>query len=65
MGKTSEGSLKIEDIDMQIEITINNTSVIIGEKEAVKIINHLTNWIDKQRIKNNEKIMNSENTTNK
>ena len=31
-------------------------SIEIKEKEAVKIINFLTKWIDQQRIMNNEKI---------
>ena len=43
------------DID-SLEIALGKKSIEIKEKEAVKIINFLTKWIDQQRIMNNEKI---------
>ena len=47
------------DID-SLEIALKGSSIEIKEKEAIKIINFLTKWIDQQRIMNNEKCLYAE-----
>jgi maltose-binding protein MalE len=49
-----EESLKV--LGVHVEGKEGIKSIELGEKQAVKIINFLTKWIDQQRIMNNEKI---------
>jgi hypothetical protein len=39
-----------------LEVALDGSSIEIKEKEATKIIDFLTKWIDQQRIMNNERI---------
>ena len=58
-------SLVIQEISLEsLDLSLDKTcieSITIKEKEAIKIINFLTKWIDQQRIMNNEKIREKQN----
>jgi hypothetical protein len=53
------GKLTISESTLDVlEISVEDNSMEIKEKQAVKIINFLAKWLDQQRIMNNERLQN-------
>jgi hypothetical protein len=51
------GKLTISESALErLELEIEGNAIEIKEKQAVKIINFLTKWLDQQRIMNNERL---------